>query len=387
MSRALPQPFPWHAIDSTTRGEVSAAAAVRRWVARFARVDELASTMRALVGLDVALRVQRTRALVEARAPDDAVAVMLAPAEAPEVRRAVVVAADRALAAAVVARALQRAAPAVVLGASPVGAALVGAFAAVVAAVVRRAHAGTASRVLAAGPAPVLEADLARACPDAVVTTLTVLLGDDAFAARVVVSPETALSAPHAPWRTAALMALGGMPLGLPIVACGVTVTAADVAALRVGDVFLPGHWRLTCAGAGPGAGALAGPVLLAAPDSDRGVTARLVEDGSLVLGGDGEPLVTAGTDMAQQEDENALVAAVGEVPVLVKVEIGEARMTARQWAALDRGDVVTLGKRVGEPVVLRVGGVAVARGELVVVDGEVGVRVVERVAGGAASE
>ena len=76
------------------------------------------------------------------------------------------------------------------------------------------------------------------------------------------------------------------------------------------------------------------------------------------------------------------LVDAVGDIPVVVRVEIGEATMTAREWAALRPGDVVTLGRRAGEHVVLRAGGVPVARGELVTVDGEVGVRVVERFGG-----
>jgi flagellar motor switch/type III secretory pathway protein FliN len=60
--------------------------------------------------------------------------------------------------------------------------------------------------------------------------------------------------------------------------------------------------------------------------------------------------------------------------------------MTARQWAELDRGDVVTLGRRAGEPMILRVGGAVVARGELVVVDGELGVRIVERIVSRAAA-
>jgi flagellar motor switch/type III secretory pathway protein FliN len=47
----------------------------------------------------------------------------------------------------------------------------------------------------------------------------------------------------------------------------------------------------------------------------------------------------------------------------------------------LARGDVLALGRRIGEPVILRVGGVAVARGDLVDIDGEVGVRITERVA------
>jgi len=58
-----------------------------------------------------------------------------------------------------------------------------------------------------------------------------------------------------------------------------------------------------------------------------------------------------------------------------------EARLAARDWAAIGRGDVIALGRRVGEAVVLRVGGVPVARGELVEIEGEVGVRIIERIA------
>jgi flagellar motor switch/type III secretory pathway protein FliN len=53
--------------------------------------------------------------------------------------------------------------------------------------------------------------------------------------------------------------------------------------------------------------------------------------------------------------------------------------MAAREWASLSPGDVIGLGKRVGDHVLLRVGGVPIARGELVDLDGEVGVRIVAR--------
>jgi flagellar motor switch/type III secretory pathway protein FliN len=125
------------------------------------------------------------------------------------------------------------------------------------------------------------------------------------------------------------------------------------------------------------------GPVFLADPTSSVGVRADLGEDGRLVLRGTFEALRAAGTDMADSTEENQLVRAVGEVPVVVRVEIGEARMAAREWAALRPGDVVALGRRVGESVTLRVGGVPVARGDLVDVEGEVGVRIVERIVEG----
>ena len=76
---------------------------------------------------------------------------------------------------------------------------------------------------------------------------------------------------------------------------------------------------------------------------------------------------------------ESALVGAMGEVPVVVRVEIGEAVMSARDWASLGPGDVIGLGRRVGEHVLLRVGGVPVARGELVTIEGEIGVRILEQ--------
>ena len=81
-------------------------------------------------------------------------------------------------------------------------------------------------------------------------------------------------------------------------------------------------------------------------------------------------------------DEKDALVTTLGEVPIVMRVEIGEATMSARDWASLGRGDVISLGRRLGDPVVLRVGGVLVARGELVELEGEVAVRIVERLLG-----
>jgi flagellar motor switch/type III secretory pathway protein FliN len=82
---------------------------------------------------------------------------------------------------------------------------------------------------------------------------------------------------------------------------------------------------------------------------------------------------------VSDQPKSDALVEAVGEVPVVVRVEIGVAEMRAREWAELGRGDVIALGRKIGEPVTLRVGGVTVARGELVEIEGEIGVRILGR--------
>lgn len=73
---------------------------------------------------------------------------------------------------------------------------------------------------------------------------------------------------------------------------------------------------------------------------------------------------------------------ALEDAPVVVRVEVGTVEMTAAAWSQLAPGDVVTLGKRLGEAAVLRVAGAEVARGELVQVDGELGVRILHRVGG-----
>mgnify|MGYP000459228911 CR=1 FL=1 len=64
----------------------------------------------------------------------------------------------------------------------------------------------------------------------------------------------------------------------------------------------------------------------------------------------------------------------------MAKVASGGRPKATRAGASV--GDVITLARRVGEPVVLRVAGVEVARGELVEVEGEVGVRITQKTGG-----
>jgi flagellar motor switch/type III secretory pathway protein FliN len=85
---------------------------------------------------------------------------------------------------------------------------------------------------------------------------------------------------------------------------------------------------------------------------------------------------------MPEAGENDPIIEAVGDVPVVVRVEVGAARMTAREWAALGVGDVIGLAHKIAEPVTLRVGGVSVAKGELVDIEGEVGVRILSRQGG-----
>src|SRR5262249_58478941 len=81
-----------------------------------------------------------------------------------------------------------------------------------------------------------------------------------------------------------------------------------------------------------------------------------------------------------QHEHATATSEVVLDAPLVVRVEMGSVTMTMREWASLGAGDIIGLGRRVGEPVVLRAAGLVIARGELVDIEGELGVRIRERV-------
>ncbi len=369
-------PFPWGSLDSTTRDEAAALRDVRSWAGSRVDLARAASALGELVGGRVEILVRGALPAFERGAIEGAAGVLVASSgEGPAA--GALIEADPVLAATIVARAIRRTPPVLVNVISGPPASVAGALAAVVMAAARRSR-GDVLRLVAAGPAPPLASDMARAGARLVAIAFTVLIEDDAFAARVVVGREVTARATAARWSAGALARLGIVSLAIPIVACASSTTVADVAALRPGDVFLPGAWPLARA---PGGG-WTGRVLLSAPGADVGIAAQLGDGGEVVLIGSVEPLVAAEAEMGEGSDRDALVTAIGEVPVVVRVEIGEARMPARDWAALGRGDVVALGRRVGEKVVLRIGGVPVARGELVEIDGEVGVRIAERLTG-----
>ncbi len=387
------RPFPWRSLEATTGAEISELRGIRRWFAARANAEAILAAAQDLLGARVDVRVRRAQPLSAATPLDGSVAVHVAPAvDAPSVTSAsqagALFEAERSLAARVVAGAIRRPPARVIDPSSEASASLAGALAAVIVAIARRAGGGDAFRALAAGPAGSLEADLRHTVGDDTALsgpdpwralTFAVRVDDDLYAARLVVWHEQALLAPDPPWTREVLSRLGPTPLSIPIVACQTWSTVAECAELRTGDVLLPEAWPL---GRGKN-GRMIGPVLLAAPGSDAvGVRAVLNDEGDLVLSGEVEPLSAAEARMAESDESEggALITAIGDVPVVVRVEIGEARMAARDWASLGRGDVVTLGRRVGEQVVLRVGGIPVARGQLVEVDGHVGVRIDERI-------
>jgi flagellar motor switch/type III secretory pathway protein FliN len=351
-------PYPWGSLDAVRKADAEALLAMRR----LRRPEGFARALASIVGANVRFLLRRAQPLANVPLIDDAVAVMLAPASSADLAHALLLEAEGALASSVVSRALKRTPPSVTNPSHPASPNVAGALAAIVVAAARKGD--EALRVLAAGPGPVLVRDFARAHGELLLAAFTVTVDDDAFLARVMVPRQVASLAKPRPFEA---HALGDTPLDLAIVANVSLADPHDIAALAPGDAWIPSDWTLD---------GLAGPVLVAAPELEMGVTARLEADGRLVLGGEVKPLSWS-TQM--DETKEALVESVGEAPVVVRVEVGAARMRAREWAELMPGDVVALGRKIAEPVVLRVAGLEVARGELVQIDGEIGVRILER--------
>jgi type III secretion protein Q len=368
ISRAgLAAPYPWHTLHRTSRDEVATLTAVRRRLAGALRLDRAQQALEALIGSPVRVRVRSTRPASEEPWLESAVALTIAPhgeATPPGLRLEL----EAPLATHVVARAL-RWPPPVLAKPAAVTEGIAGAAAAIAAAVVRRSHADVALdvRVAAAGP---------REAPaeGAVVVMLAVIVGEEAFGARLVCARDALQRArPADTWDAKHLARLGVVPLAIPVVACSVSLSVAEVAALGAGDVMVLPRGGLD-------ASAPARKVSLCAPASEAGLTADLVEGHRIVLRAEREHLGMTEEGMTEGGGRGALIEAIGDVPVVVRVEIGEATLRAREWASAAPGDILALGRRVGEHVVLRIGGVPVARGELIDIDGEVGVRVVARI-------
>jgi type III secretion system YscQ/HrcQ family protein len=369
-------PFPWSSLEPLARIEVEAVRALRQWGRAHSRLDRLGAALEGLLGVPASILVRRAGPSADVAPLPESTRIVVEPqASGPDAE--VVLELETALVTTLVSRALRRPPP-VLVKPQVVLDGVAGAAAAVLSAALRRAGGGTAFVVRPAPESASRALDAAPSSNERWSVTLTVLLGDEAFAARATfrrTSVPWQTGESH-PWTRGALLALGATPLRVPLVAATLTLSATEVASLGPGDVLVPDAGSLTRGGA-----ALAGSAHLAAPGDDVGVRVDLVEGGHVVLRGEREPLCGAEGAMSDEVGGGALVEAIGDVPVVVRVEVGEAVMSARDWASLGPGDVVALGQRVGERVLLRIGGVPVARAELVDIEGEVGVRIVARLA------
>ena len=88
----------------------------------------------------------------------------------------------------------------------------------------------------------------------------------------------------------------------------------------------------------------------------------------------DGGVPAEAGAPAAADEPLTAL----SEVPVLVTVRLGSARLTLRELLDLQAGSVLVLDRAVGDPAEVLVGDRVVALGELVRVERDLGLRITQ---------
>jgi len=213
----------------------------------------------------------------------------------------------------------------------------------------------------------------AGALADAAIVHATVILQGRPYSAAAWLPPVFALPPPERPAR-ALLGELGESELALPLVIGTSLATPRLLAEITIGAAFCPGSGLWVDASG-------RGRAVLVSGTSERGVAVELGYAGEIVLR---EPTTVAlaateATPMHSDEASDPTLAdAVLDAPLVVRVELGQVSMSAREWGALKPGDVIGTGRRLAEPVLLRAGGQVLARGELVNLEGELAVRVLE---------
>lgn len=347
------QPFPYGTLEKLSRSEIATSARLRRLAKAYVDLPALANALGEIAKERVDVMVRRWKRADGSKSAADAVGMVV------EVEgRRVLVEVEAALATTLAARVLQRPPPRLVDPEHPAPAALSGAVAALALAALRRSHTGSAFRMLEAGPAMAVARGHLAAFPRSTTAWLTVVVGADAFDARVTFD-----DAHHPPPRPLDLASLGSVPLALPIVAATCAASRSEIAALAPGDAFVV-----------PGLALPPKTAALVPERGELGLSVEVAEPTCLVVRGQVEPFPW---EVKMNADTTARV--LDDASVVVRVEIGAVEMKAHEWAQLSTGDVISVGKKLGEAVVLRAAGVEIARGELVQVEGEIGVRILSR--------
>lgn len=349
--RVTVNPYPWEALERVSRSELVVLERAQRAWGSAVDPSRVGEELGSLAGAKITVEVVS----FAARAPARRLAEVTLRAGA----ATVTVGVEPDLAVALLSRVIGRPFALGMPGAA-LSVPLAGALAALSVEVARRV-----------GTVPVTLEAAAVASP-ALRVEVSVRVDGRAYAAYALVSGDTDVTRRG---EEADLATLGDLPLAVPL-AVGATLAArADLSRLVPGAALLPSETWVDAQGHGRG--------VLVASSGSRGVWVDLTPDGRIVLG---EALAElpfdadgSGDTMSDANDVNeTLTDAALDAPVVVRVELGVVSLSARRWAELRPGDVLSTGQRLGEPVLLRIAGRAVARGELVDVDGQVGVRVRE---------
>jgi flagellar motor switch/type III secretory pathway protein FliN len=357
--------YPWQSLDRVTRRSVRSGAAVRRRVERAVNFGALASALGAVAGSEIEIVVRRISA-AEGRPVSLGTTLAF---ELGDGSTVLDLSFEPELATLLLSRVLGRAPPlsATTTALDP---ALRGALAAVLIEACRRTRAEIVLRVAEQRNATLAPEQHA----DAALVEATLLIDGQPFPlrawAQIAHDPTRDSPAPG-------LGALGELTISLPLVIGAALATRSELGSLERGDAWLAGPgWWIDGSGAGRGA-------LMASP-GELGVAVDLASDGRIVVRGDRVALSSDPNGAMADSDPTTIELAdvVLDQPIVVRVELGAVTLTAREWAALRAGDVIETGRRVAEPVTLRVAGREVARGELVNVEGELGVRILQVLTG-----
>jgi flagellar motor switch/type III secretory pathway protein FliN len=368
------RPYPWQALDSVPRDAPALLRDARQALARAVDVSKLAEVLGELIGERIRLEVSHPRVTV-----GDSISLVGPKALLTTADGAVRVQVElegelsRTLIARILGRPLRPGDPRV-----PAPPELEGATLAIVMQVARRAHGHDGVlRALGAGALRIPPGERR------LLWQATVWLGSDAYAAQAFVDLRR-LTSGSMPIAARELASIGELPVSLGVVVARSSAEAIEIYSLEPGDVWMPGRgWLVAPAARGKAAGLdLVGRVLLASPSSERAWAGTLGEEGQIVVVG--VERIPVDEEKALSDSDHDHDTATSEVvldaPLVVRVEMGAVTLTVREWASLAPGDVIALGRRVSEPVLLRTAGLEIGRGELVDLDGELGVRIRERV-------
>jgi flagellar motor switch protein FliN/FliY len=71
-------------------------------------------------------------------------------------------------------------------------------------------------------------------------------------------------------------------------------------------------------------------------------------------------------------------IAALGEIPLEIEVELDRRLISTREVLALEEGSVIATGRSAGENIDIYIGGVLCGSGEIVVIENSLGVRITD---------
>jgi flagellar motor switch protein FliN/FliY len=345
-------PYPFAALEVISKSAQRNAEAARRRLGTAIGAGALERAISELLNAEIRIVVRGVRPPPERLGTAARVSVRFA-----EIGVDASIAVEPELATSVLCHLLQRP-PLLGPAGAPLDPALSGALSALVLEVLRRIESTAVPRLVFSAPSQ----------PASFVVDAALIFQGRPYAAELIVrvADSATLTDPE--------LELAALPLevDVPVVVGLSLATRAELAALEPGSAWMlgSGAW-IDETGIGCG--------VLAAPGGDSGLSIELGAAGKTVLRGEQQRLALDAEEVMPNDDNaanRALAEAVLDTPVVMRIELGTVSLLARDVARLRPGDVLETGRRVTEPVVLRVAGREVARGELVSIEGELGVRI-----------